>query len=667
MRWSFLIGVASFILFLFFQTQGIYAGDSGDLVTAAYLAGVPHPPGYPFYTLLGWLVSRIPFLTVSWRVTLLSSLPHAATVSLVFLLTHHLTKNAVAALFAATVLAGNYPFFLYSVTPEVFALFDLFVILLFLLLVWWDQTKRPVYLFAASFVFGLSLTHHHVILFLVPALAYFMWTKIKDQKSKIKISTLFLGLVFFLIGLLAYLYLPVASSRDPIINWDRPVNLAGFIRLVTRADYGTFVSSGAYGKSLQERLLAVKAYVQFIVLDLTWIGIILVTLGLFWLWVKQRRLFWMWLLGLFFVGPVFFFYASFPLANRFALGTYERFLLPSYTLLAPLVGWGALAVFWAWEQVAQRLFSLSLQRISIGLLPLVLFLYPLGTGAGTLWRFWGLPADRTAENLGYDMLASAPQSAIVLLAQDTPLFTTQYVRYVAGVRPDTIVLHTARLPSSDYQRVVAKNFPQLTLPEVSPERFITEFLTANVSEFPIVANIILPTDKNWYWVPQGLLYRLVPQDALPPAETMRQENLSLWAKFHDLTRGILSRYPHLMLSDVRDVYASSRLALGRTLMRAGRFQEAKEQFTAAVSFDGDITLIEAYTLLGVANMSLKDCAAALAAFEAARGRVPFADPKLLLYQLTTYRECGGDAARAQQLFSEYEKLRREMELPLEKL
>ena len=39
-----LLGVFSF-LFLLYQVTGIYAGDSGDLVTAACTFGVPHPPG----------------------------------------------------------------------------------------------------------------------------------------------------------------------------------------------------------------------------------------------------------------------------------------------------------------------------------------------------------------------------------------------------------------------------------------------------------------------------------------------------------------------------------------------------------------------------------------------------------------------------------------------
>src|SRR5664280_1156469 len=79
-------GCLSFFVFLLFQAQGIIGGDSGDLVTAVTTFGVPHPPGYPLYTFLGWILSHIPVFTPSWRVGLLSSVPHAIVIALVFLI-----------------------------------------------------------------------------------------------------------------------------------------------------------------------------------------------------------------------------------------------------------------------------------------------------------------------------------------------------------------------------------------------------------------------------------------------------------------------------------------------------------------------------------------------------------------------------------------------------
>jgi len=45
--------------------------DSGELCTASFYAGIPHPPGYPFWTIYTWLwTTLVPFRNIAWRVAL---------------------------------------------------------------------------------------------------------------------------------------------------------------------------------------------------------------------------------------------------------------------------------------------------------------------------------------------------------------------------------------------------------------------------------------------------------------------------------------------------------------------------------------------------------------------------------------------------------------------
>src|SRR5689334_5530540 len=45
--------------------------DSGELVTGSYYAGIPHPPGYPVWTIYSWLWTvLLPVGNVAWRVAL---------------------------------------------------------------------------------------------------------------------------------------------------------------------------------------------------------------------------------------------------------------------------------------------------------------------------------------------------------------------------------------------------------------------------------------------------------------------------------------------------------------------------------------------------------------------------------------------------------------------
>ena len=78
-----LTGVFWLVFYLVFQTNGIYGADAGDFASAAYLRGTVHPPGFPLYTFIAHLLTKLPIKTVAWWVGLLSSIP--AAVSLILL------------------------------------------------------------------------------------------------------------------------------------------------------------------------------------------------------------------------------------------------------------------------------------------------------------------------------------------------------------------------------------------------------------------------------------------------------------------------------------------------------------------------------------------------------------------------------------------------------
>jgi thioredoxin-like negative regulator of GroEL len=57
--------------------------DCGELCTASFYAGIPHPPGYPFWTLYSWLWTQVPIGNVAWRVELGESFAAAMACGLV--------------------------------------------------------------------------------------------------------------------------------------------------------------------------------------------------------------------------------------------------------------------------------------------------------------------------------------------------------------------------------------------------------------------------------------------------------------------------------------------------------------------------------------------------------------------------------------------------------
>lgn len=658
------VGIVSFIVFVFFQAIGIFTGDSGDVVTAAIGHGVPHPPGYPLYTLVGYLLSRLSLFTPSWRVTLLSSIPHAFTVALVFILVFRLTKNRVASVFAALTLMSNYLFFLYSVTPEVFALFDFFVILLFYEGVVYRSTRSLRTFYLLIFTFGLSLTHHQVILFMVPALGYLLWRVGLPKKFGYRDGMLLIGI--FVLGLLPYLYLPFAGASNAIINWDKPTTFSRFVQLISRQDYGSFVSGGIFGHSLLERLVSIKAYMSFVFLDFTVIGIFMILMGLWALWRKDRLIAQFILIALGILGPFFFFYASFPIVSRFTLGTYERFLLSSYSIYAVLLGVGFNALHQYVSLVLKKRWSAKAATVGL-LCAHVLFLYPLLLLSITVYRFVGLRTDHTAENLGRDVLSSVPEQAILLLSQDTTLFTTQYVRYGLNVRPDTIVIHASRITAVDYQEVLKEKFPMLMFPQSSSPHYLRNFIALNKKDHRIFSNTIVGVGSGSYFIPHGLVYEIVSTDGLLPIDELIKQNTLLFASYTDPTSGILSRYKHLMLSDVLDVYAWAHVNYGKTLVKAMRYREAKKQFQDAVSLGGDSSVVDAYTYIGATYAILRQCDDALEALKRAKIASFVVKPEQVLYESLTYRDCVKDATTAASLYSSYENLKGKTEPLLQSL
>jgi tetratricopeptide (TPR) repeat protein len=70
--WTLLVAFAIvWIVYFLTLAPQVTLEDSGELTTASYWAGIPHPPGYPFWTIYTWLWTvLVPFGNIAWRVQL---------------------------------------------------------------------------------------------------------------------------------------------------------------------------------------------------------------------------------------------------------------------------------------------------------------------------------------------------------------------------------------------------------------------------------------------------------------------------------------------------------------------------------------------------------------------------------------------------------------------
>ncbi|MGC8826005.1 MAG: glycosyltransferase family 117 protein, partial [Anaerolineae bacterium] len=266
------------------------AADSGELVTAVYTGGIPHPPGYPSYLLLAAPFAHLPGWEPARGVNLFSALCAALAAGLVTLAGWHLLDGVPIpyGLRAGIAAAGGLSFafaptqWSQAVVAEVYALHSAFTALLLLLMARELAGGSGRYLPAAAFVLGLGLGNHLSLVLMAPALVL---TAVISWRHSRPIQQVLLAGGLFLLGLSVYLLLPIRAAADPPVNWGDPRTPARFWWLVSGRLYQRFLFR-LPPAALPGRLAAWAALLRE---QFGLVGIGLALAGIWYGWHRQRR------------------------------------------------------------------------------------------------------------------------------------------------------------------------------------------------------------------------------------------------------------------------------------------------------------------------------------------------------------------------------------------
>lgn len=646
---AFLISIFFLLFFFFFQSASIYGGDAGDLVTAAFTLGVPHPPGFPLYTFLGWLLSRIPYSTYAWRISLLSSIPMAMGLGLAFLNFKTLLKNTTAALIVTAALGFSYLYWLYAIVPEVFALNFFFINLLLGLFFKYRKRQEIKYFYKFALTLGLALTHHQTILLTAAVLIFFL---IKDKDLKISRRAAVLGGLFFILGLTPYLYVVLAASGTSPVIWENPNNFTGLWRLVSRAVYGTFTAGRNFGLSLSDRINQIKLLFSYLIIDLNRIGLVLGIIGAAAQFKSDRKNFWLvfWLFVL--TGPFFIFYAGFPQTLSFHLATSERFIMTPYFYWSIWIGAGIIYLSTRLLKYLKRFGKFNLAIIT-GLF----ILYPLTSLVTNYPKLAPLKSDQTAEKLALDILKSTPEGALFLISSDTVLFDTLYVYYASGGQMknrDIKLIQFGLLEYEFYQKNLLKAYPELELdPQTSAVSFLEQMIYKYGGKYPVYSEYKFKVPEGFIFLPDGMFYRLYQTaevEAININEYL-QRNETLFNSFNNPKQGALKYYTHTMLDDVNRVYSTANINVGKVLLSVARYADAEVYFVRALKLQPDAQAVR--TFLARSLIGQDKCQEALFYYE--EEMALFSNPKVFKDIADLYRTCFKDAAKAREFENIYEK------------
>ena len=459
-----LLFLSAFALALWGLNPSFYMDDSPEIITVSATLGIAHPPGYPLYTLLGHLLSLLPLGQPCLRVNLLSALCGASACLLLF----HILKDrlqmaaSLAWPFALLWMAGAtaYPACL-SAKNGIYQLTAVFILAVF------SPLLRGK-LGAAFFLFGLSLTNHWMSM--VPCLAgfgYLIWCRWKERglaaKELLQAST------FLLIGLSLYLYLPLRSALDPLVNWAHPVDLTNFLHHVSR-----YVDKNK--DFTPDPLLWVKqGGVYFKSAFLEFSGILLLAiLGAVTTLKENRRAALGFLLawaGLFAAVCVFSKFSS----ERIYL--MQNYSIASFVLIPLFAALGLRRLMELWKgrfHFFQRATHLAVWVLVLGLI---------------FWRC--LSSGQAFYTYTYDYVLNAwrsvPQGGFFFCKGDVLDFPSWYLQMIAGKRPDIPVMGGGSLPMDWYRMYLAKTHPDLKVPYPFHEKG-KEYISGHIFQWMVEQN-----------------------------------------------------------------------------------------------------------------------------------------------------------------------------------
>ncbi len=465
-----ILALGSLILYIRTMAPTVWYGNSAAQQYACYILGMLHPTGYPLYMLLGKVFTFIPVGDIAYRVNLLSAVFSALTIPLVYLIARRVIGRRLPALLAALLFALSETFWSSAGVAKVYALNIFFMALTLYLLLRWGETERLSKDFSVlalfTFAYGLSLTHHRMMILLAPA--YATYYGLTEHRMELK-RLLALALLF-LVPLLLYIYIPIRggellAQRDPandyiypsvpeaVLRGTLPIQYSqsweGFIEMITGRDFAWQVHIGSW-KHAGERL---ELWLNLLVRQFGLLGLPLGCIGAIWLTstrARQAALLWI----VYLATNIF---ALFMTGHRdFGIGPARipshPYFLPGHLVFAIWIGSG-MEYLWSLVTVRQRVINKAqAYRAPYIAYYLLCLLLPFGLFRNNYARL-DMSQDYAAYNHAQQVLAQPLGEGAVILGPSDLAASVRYFQYTADQRSDLIVI-SADLSSGAGRRLM---------------------------------------------------------------------------------------------------------------------------------------------------------------------------------------------------------------------
>ncbi len=423
-----------FFVYLLTASRALPGEDAGELVTAAYELGVPHPPSYPLWCLLAKGFTFLPVGTIAFRVALLSAV-FGGLASLV--LARYLRTFAVRpalALAAALLFAFSRTFWSQAVIPEVYSLLAFFLIAILYALRRWSLEPRARWLYGAAVLFGFGASHHPVVLYLAPLfLGYVLVAALRRADPILEIRRIPLALLLAALPFLLYAYLPLRARVSPFVNWGNPRTIEGAFANFQRRVYERGRDEPAPPRTLERTARQVLIFAKTASTEFLPPALLLVALGI----AASFRRGWRDAVTLLLLAGAcsfgFIWYTNFDLVYEH-IHANSIFWIPTYLVGAVWFGLGAEKLVAVRSRVPDFLLRwLSPRPVAVACLALSAATLALHFRTNDRSRcFW-------TEDYARNLFATLEPDAVYLGSGDHNSFPPIYLQRVLGERPDVLI------------------------------------------------------------------------------------------------------------------------------------------------------------------------------------------------------------------------------------